>query len=819
MTKLPIGLKSNDNQAIAITAQLTLAEKASLLSGRNFWYLEGIDRFDIPSVMVTDGPHGLRKQNRQADHVGLNKSVPATCFPTASALASSWDTQLIEAVGVALGEQSAAEDVAVLLGPGMNIKRHPLCGRNFEYFSEDPLLTGKMAAAMIRGVQSQGVGTSAKHFAVNNQEHGRMYIDAIVDERSLREIYLRGFEIAITEAQPWTVMSAYNRVNGTFCSEHDWLLNQVLRQEWGFAGLVVTDWGATNDRVKGVAAGLDLEMPGNHGVNDALVEQAVLRGELNEEALDRAVARNVALSLAGAKLLRDTTSANQSSHHELAKQAVIQSAVLLKNEDNLLPLAKDLQIGVIGAFAKKPRFQGTGSSQVNPTQIDNAWDALCKLTDPTKLEYACGYDPKHSLLDHDLIAQAVGVATRMDTVILFVGLPSIYESEGFDRDHMDLPEQHNRLVEAVCSVNSRVVVVLSNGAPVAMPWANQTKAILEGYLAGQAGGGAIVDLLTGIANPSGKLAETFQFAHTDAPADLNFPGANRQVQYREGLYVGYRYFDSAKVDVAFPFGHGLSYTEFRYSKPTILNGTLSLTEPVKVCIDITNTGQMPGAEAVQLYQHALNSKIYRAEQSLVGFAKLMLAPGETKTATFNLDERSFAYFDQGHEAWTIESGEYEIRFAASSRDIRHTLQLTIAGTQSNANPSSIAIGASGPDLTHHHAIDDETFAAMLDKPVPAAEPIRPFHENSSVAEVAQTWLGAKIKARVVTEFKASMGGNAADETLNKMFDEMANNMPMRGLALFSGGKTNMSQIRLMLALLNHQYIHAGKLWWQSRRKS
>ncbi len=816
MASTAAGIKSKHNQARALVAQMTLQEKASLCSGKNFWFLEGVERLNLPSVMVTDGPHGLRKQNRQADHVGLNKSVPATCFPTASALASSWDLELLERVGVALGEQCVAEDVAVLLGPGLNIKRHPLCGRNFEYFSEDPLLSGKFAAALVNGVQSQGVGTSIKHFAVNNQEHARMFIDAIVDERTLREIYLRGFEIAVRESQPWTVMCAYNRVNGEYCSEHNWLLNNVLRDDWGFEGLVVTDWGATNDRVKGVDSGLDLEMPGSGGINDTLILEAINNGYLAEAALDRAVERNVALSLLGQDVHDNRLTADHPSHHHLAQQAAEQSAVLLKNDDKLLPLNTAATVAIIGAFAKRPRYQGTGSSQVNPTQLDNAWDAISAILPAEQLHYAPGYDPKTSVDDFRLIDEAVACAREADTVVLFAGLPTIFESEGFDRSHMDLPGQHNKLISAVCAANPNTVVVLSNGSPVRIPWIREPKAILEAYLSGQAGGGAVANLLFGIANPSGKLAETFALAQTDLPADKNFPGKNRQVQYREGPYIGYRYFDSADKPVLFPFGHGLSYTQFSYAEPQPSSAEFAQGETLSISVDITNTGAHAGAEVVQLYVKALRSAVYRPSHELKAFAKIHLAAGATGTVNLRLDDTSFRFFDQGHRDWVVEPGEYELQIGASSRDIRQVLNLQVNSTQ---QPSKVAKDIGGPLADNVFNVSDYTFAKMLNKPVPEPESSRPFHDNSSLQEVGETWLGARFKAKVAAGFKANMGGNSNDETLNKMFEEMANNMPMRGLALFSGGRTSMDDIRLMLALLNHRYLQAFKLWWKIRQAS
>ncbi|MFP6836887.1 MAG: glycoside hydrolase family 3 C-terminal domain-containing protein, partial [Pseudomonadales bacterium] len=512
-------------------------------------------------------------------------------------------------------------------------------------FSEDPLLSGEMAAALIEGVQSQGVGTSAKHYAVNNQEQARMFLDAVVDERTLREVYLRGFEIAVTRAQPWTVMCAYNRLNATFCSENDWLLNQVLRDEWGFDGLVVSDWGAANDRVRGVAAGLDLEMPGNGGVNDRRVAAAVTGGKLSEADLDRAVVRNVSLILAGAELADRTIALDQAAHHALAQRAAAECMVLLKNEDDLLPL-RTASIAVIGAFAKRPRFQGAGSSQVKPTRRECAFDALSTIFESSdgasgSLAYAPGYDPRHSEPDPGLIDEAVAVAQSAEVAVVFAGLPGIYESEGFDRQHMRLPEQHDRLIQAVCDANPNTVVVLSNGAPVEMSWVDAPKAIVEGYLAGQAGGAAVVDVLSGLVNPSGKLAETFPLKQADVPADRWFPESGRQVQYREGLYVGYRYFDTADVPVLFPFGHGLSYTRFKYADLELSQPGVDQGQPVRVSLSVTNTGAVAGSEVVQLYVNDIESNVYRPEQELRAFAKVALESGETRSVTFELGDRAF----------------------------------------------------------------------------------------------------------------------------------------------------------------------------------
>ena len=790
-------------QAEALVAQMLVEEKAAFCSGRDFWHTEADERLGVASIMLTDGPHGLRKQQGDADHVGIGNSVPATCFPTACALASSWDRDLLRDVGVALGEQCVAENVAVLLGPGMNIKRHPLCGRNFEYFSEDPLLSGELAAALIEGIQSHGVGACVKHFAVNNQEQGRMFVDAIVDERTLREIYLRGFEIAVRKAQPWTVMCAYNRLNGVYCSEHDWLLNQVLRDEWGFAGAVVTDWGAANDRVRGISAGLDLEMPASGGINDRRLVAAVRDGRLPEADLDRAVARNLSLALLGAELGEQPVALDQDAHHALARRAAGECAVLLRNEGPLLPLAPGGRIAVIGAFAKQPRYQGAGSSQVNPTRLDCAFDAIAATVgDDASLDYAPGYDPKHSEPDAALVAEAAAAAAEAEVAVVFAGLPGSYESEGFDRSHLALPEQHDRLIAAVCEANPNTVVVLSNGGPVAMPWVAAPKAILEGYLAGQGGGAALADLLFGRVNPSGKLAETFPLQQADVPADRWFPGTGRQVHYREGLHVGYRHFDTAAAPVLFPFGHGLSYTRFDYSHLELSADAFAQGGELAVSFTLTNRGDLAGSEVVQLYAHGAQSSVHRPEQELRAFTKVALAPGETRRVTLTLDDAAFAIYDTGAGKWIVEAGEYEIRLGASSRDIRLRTRLKV---QSSQRLSDAVRGVGGLDGS------DQAFAALLGKPVPSAEPSRPYHLNSSLGEIGETALGRFIRSKVASGFQKRMGVAEGDEATVRMFEAMANNMPLRSLALFSGGRLSFNGLAALVALLNHRLLTALRL--------
>jgi len=653
-----------------LISQMTLEEKASLCSGKDFWHTKGIERLGIPSIMMTDGPHGLRKQAAEADHLGLNKSVPSTCFPSAAGLASTWNKELINKVGVALGEECQAENVSIILGPGANTKRSPLCGRNFEYFSEDPYLSSQMAAHHIKGVQSQGIGTSLKHFAVNNQEHRRMSVDAIVDERTLREIYLASFEGAVKEGKPWTVMCSYNKVNGEYASENNYLLNEILKDEWGFEGFVVSDWGAVNERAYGLANGLDLEMPSSFGMGEKKIIEAVKNGQLSEEKLDRAVERILNIIFKAIDHKKEQAVYDQDAHHQLAREVAAESMVLLKNEDDLLPLKKAGTIAVIGEFAQSPRYQGGGSSHINPTKLDNILEEISIVAgEQTNILYAQGYDLNRDEVDVNLINEAKAVAQKADTAILFVGLPDQYESEGYDREHMQIPENHSQLIEAIAEVNPNVVVVLSNGAPIEMPWLGKAKAVLEAYLGGQALGGAIADILFGIVNPSGKLAETFPMKLSDNPSYLNFPGEGDKVEYKEGIFVGYRYYDKKDIEPLFPFGYGLSYTSFEYSNLTVDKKKLKDTDTVSVHVTVKNTGTRAGKEIVQLYIQDVESRVIRPEKELKGFEKVLLQPREEKTISFTLNKRSFAYYNVELKDWHVETGDFHILIGKSSRDI------------------------------------------------------------------------------------------------------------------------------------------------------
>lgn len=654
-----------------LISQMTLKEKASLCSGKDFWHLKSIERLGLPEIMVCDGPHGLRKQNAENKKVGIGNSYPATCFPTAVTTACSWDRDLIYKMGQALAEECLQHGVSVLLGPGVNMKRSPLCGRNFEYFSEDPELAGEMGAAFIAGVQSKGIGTSLKHFAGNSQEMKRMTSNSIIDERALREIYLRAFEKAVKKSQPWTVMNAYNLLNGTYCSENDWLQNKVLRDEWGFKGAVVSDWGAVNDRVAGLNAGNDLEMPSSGGVNDAKIVEAVKCGVIDETTLDERVDKLIDIILKGAANKKPGYKFDVKAHNLLSRQIAEQSMVLLKNDGNILPLKRveGEYVAVIGAFADNPRYQGAGSSIINPTMIDSGRRAF--NNSPISVKFADGYDRSGKRKNEDAyITEACNLAKNASKAVVFIGLTDDYESEGFDRSTMKLPDGHNRLVEAVSRVNDNVIVVLEGGSPVEMPWADDVKAILNAYLGGQSVAPAIVDVLTGKANPCGKLAETYPVCLKDTPTSFRYPDSKEDVQYRESIFVGYRYYDKVERNVRFPFGFGLSYTSFEYSDIKLKKKNLTKGEGAKVTFTIKNTGDVAGSEIAQVYVAKPESKIFRAPKELKGFVKIHLDPGEEKKVSVELDDRAFAFWNTATEDWCVESGEYKILVGASSMDIR-----------------------------------------------------------------------------------------------------------------------------------------------------
>lgn len=784
-----------DRQATALVAHMSVDEKTSLMSGSGFWHLQELKAHQLPSIMVADGPHGLRKQSHHSDHMGLTASVPATCFPTAVTLASSWDRELITEVGAAIGRECQAQGVSVLLGPGVNIKRSPLCGRNFEYYSEDPFMSGEMGSAFVNGVQSTGIGTSVKHFALNNQEAYRMVIDTLVDRRTLFEIYLPAFEKIVTLSQPWTVMCAYNRVNGIYCSEHEELLTHILRDRWNFKGLVVSDWGAVNDRARGVAAGLEIEMPSSKGVNDKRLAAQVRSGKFDEALLDRAAQRVTQMVLA-AQHNAAPQKVDVDAHHNLARKAATDGAVLLKN-NGLLPLSSEMSVALIGAFAETPRFQGAGSSQVNATKVDKPLDALIARLGQDKLTYAPGFDADLAGPDNDLIREAVAAASTADIAIILSGLPALYEAEGYDRSHLRQPEQIDHLIAAVAAVNENCVVVLSNGAPIEMPWHNEVAAILETYLAGQAGAHALVDLLFGDANPSGKLAETFPLALSDCPAQENFANHNRQLIYREGLNVGYRYFTSHDVGVLFPFGHGLSYTKFTYSDAKLRRDWSSLHENLEVGVTITNSGARAGAEVVQLYIRDVEATAYRPDRELKAFEKVMLQPGESRELVFALDKRAFAYFDVEQDDWTIEPGQFEILFASSCTDIRQSLVITV--------PEADGRNSSPQAEPRYVTMTDEQLV-RLGLIVSPAESVRPYHANSTLADIRHHWLGKRV-ANAALEFATKTTERQKETPVaQKMREEMIMSLRLKTVQIMSAGALTEKRFDLLLHALNNRWL-------------
>lgn len=746
-----------------IVSQMTLEEKAGMCSGFDFWHLKHVDRLGIPEVMVSDGPHGLRKQDDKGDHLGMNDSIKAVCFPPAALSACSFDRKLMEEMGETIGREAQANDVSVVLGPAVNIKRSPLCGRNFEYYSEDPYLAGEIAAAFVNGVQSQHVGTSIKHFAANNQEYRRMSNSSEVDERTLREIYFPAFETAVKKAQPYTFMCSYNQVNGTFASENKWLLTDILRGEWGFKGYVMSDWGAVNDRVKGLEAGLELEMPSSGGDNDAMIVKAVKEGTLKEEILDRAVERilRIIFEYADHRAPQEFT---MQKDHEEAQHIAEESMVLLKNEGQILPLKTSEKIAFIGGFAKKPRFQGGGSSHINCFKVTNAF---VSVPSDAQVVYAEGFSADKDFYDDALVAEALKAAAEADKAVIFAGLPDSFESEGYDRSHMKLPECQNRLIEEILKVQPNTVIVLHNGSPVEMPWLADVKGLLEAYLGGQAGGAAVANILYGKVNPSGKLAETIPLKLSDNPSYLNF-GGGEKMEYREGVFVGYRYYDTKEMKVAFPFGYGLSYTTFAYSNLKLSMKNPTEKDTVTVSIDVTNTGDIAGKEIVQLYVRDLTGSAIRPEKELKGFEKVFLNPGETKTVTIELDKRSFAWYNTDLHDWFAASGDYEILVGASSRDIRLTETLHLNSSQ---------------EIPMH------------------------VHMNTTLGELFRNPKTEKTAKELTEKYLSSMNGGeesvseaAAEAVTEEMNQAMMDSMPLRALSSF--GEFSREELEHIIEKLN-----------------
>lgn len=768
--------------------RMTLEEKAAILSGKSVWETREVRRLGIPSIFLSDGPHGLRKQAAAGDHLGLNESLSATCFPTAATIANSWNCALAGEIGEALGAEAVSMDVDVLLGPGMNIKRSPLCGRNFEYFSEDPYLSGKMAAAYVRGIQKKGVYSCVKHFAVNSQELRRMSMDAVVDDRTFREIYLTGFEIAVKEGNAKSIMSSYNRINGVYANEDAHLLKEILRDEWKFDGFIVTDWGGSNSHVEGVRAGSNLEMP-SPGLDSAReLIRAVKQKELAEEELDACVDEllDAVLALAG-KEKREKQAIDFAEHHRLAKKAALESAVLLKNEKHILPLEAGTKVALIGDFAISPRYQGAGSSMVNPTQVDSMAGLIGEY--PLQVVGVSRGYKRNGSTDEEKLREAVELAKTADVVIYCFGLNEITESEGIDREHMRVPENQITLLEALSDVNKHIVGVLSAGSPIEMPWQEKCEAILHGYLNGQAGAGAVWELLTGKANPSGRLNETYPICYENTPAARYYPSREKTSEYREGLYVGYRYYDTAGVKVQFPFGYGLSYTEFAYSD-------LEVSEK-EVSFVLTNTGGMDGAEVAQLYIGLPETEIFRPKKELKGFAKVFLKKGESRKVTIPLDDKAFRYWNTRTNQWEREGGSYQIMVGASVSDIRLEGNLLVKGTTSiNPYQKEILSSYFTGDVRN---VPDREYETLLGRPIPDGKWGGKLEINDAICQMyyAKSRLARWVYRMLEKKKKKSEMSGKPD--LNILF---IYNMPFRGIAKMTNGAVSMEMVYGIVDVVN-----------------
>ena len=748
-----------------LVSQMTLEEKAGLCSGQDFWHTKAIERLGIPAVMVSDGPHGLRKQDEKADHLGVNESIKAVCFPAASATAASFDKEMIYKMGEEIGDSCQHEKLSVVLGPAVNIKRSPLCGRNFEYFSEDPYLTGQMASAYIKGVQSKNVGTSIKHFALNNQEHRRMSSTSDADERTIREIYFPAFEMAVREAQPWTVMCSYNRINGVYASEDPWLLTDVLRKDWGFDGYVMSDWGAVAGRVEGVEAGLDLEMPGSGGINDAKIVEAVKSGRLDEKLVDLACERILNINYRYLENAKPETPWDMEAQHAFAADYAAQCMVLLKNEDGVLPLKAEDDVVFIGEFAAAPRFQGGGSSHINSFKVTSAVEAA----QGRKVTYVQGYSVERDEATDEQIAEAVAAAKKAACAVIFAGLPDSYESEGYDRTHMRLPACQNKLIEAVAAANPNTVVVLHNGSPVELPWIDKVKGVLESYLGGQAVGLAQVRVLYGEVNPSGHLPESFPKKLEDNPSWLYYGGEGNRTEYREGVFVGYRYYDKKNMDVLFPFGYGLSYTTFACSDLQLDASEITDQDTLKATVKVKNTGSCAGKAVVQLYAAPGEGDVIRPVRELKGFEKVELQPGEEKEISFTLDKRAFAYWNEELHDWYVPTGEYTVQIGQSSRDIEQCAPVKITSTTK---------------IRRHYDMNT-IFMDLMQDP----EAMKVF--GPMMKSIGEVFGGS-----------GDEDSSASEAISDDMTAAMLNYMPLRGLVSFVGDQIDVHEIEKLLDQLN-----------------
>lgn len=793
------------NKIKNLIAKMTLFEKASLCSGKDFWTTKPINRLGIPSIVMSDGPHGLRKENNEdtSGNVAMKNSFPATSFPPAVNMASTWNPDLITKVGKALGEQCLNQGVEVILGPGTNIKRSPLCGRNFEYFSEDPFLAGKMCVGYINGVESTGAGTSLKHFAVNNQESMRMTISAVVDERTLRELYLAPFEMAVKNSKPTTIMCSYNRINGVYSSDNKRLLTDILRDEWGYDGLVVSDWNAVSNRVQGIKAGMDLEMPSCGGRTDKEIVKAVLSGELKEEELDVVVERLLKFILKAEKAKDDGYFYNYREGHTLARKVADESIVLLKNEKNILPIDHREKITVIGSLAETIRYQGSGSSRINPYYLVSFFDYL--NSHKLEHEYKQGYKLSDNGYDEQLFNEAVETAKAGGKIVLFVGLTDSYECEGYDRKDLSLPESHSKLIEAISEVNDNLTVILLGGSPVEMPWIDKVHTLINAYLPGEAAGESIADILYGIVNPSGKLAETYPVHLEYFIGSQYYKGGPKTTEHREGMFVGYRYYDTAKKDVLFPFGYGLSYTTFGYSNLHISNSNIKDTDTVDVTFTVTNTGAVDGAEIAQLYVRDVESTVYRPLKELKGFKKVFLPAGASEVVTITLDKRSFAYYNVDIKDWTVESGEFEIMIGASSRDIKLSAIINVESTVNVAHKDMRETAPCYYNLDTATEVTDSEFEAVYGSTLPSNKPsLRgEFDLNTTIGELRCCAVGQIFCKLAPPIIKSQMPD--ADFTTMLMLQQGMEEMPLRGLNGVTSG------------LLDNTVIEGLLLWGNKHR--
>ena len=781
-----------DNRIREILSEMTVRQKASLLYGRDFWFIRGSEaNQSLPDIMMTDGPHGLRKQCGESDMIGMNESVPATAFPSGATTACSWDPDLLQKIGEALGEECVKENVAVLLGPAVNHKRDPLCGRNFEYFSEDPLLTGKLGAAMVRGIQSRGVGACVKHFACNSQENSRMYEDSIVDERALREIYLKQFEIIVKESDPWTMMTAYNKVDGKHCSENSRLMTEIARKEWGYQGLFMTDWSAMRDQIAAYRAGLDLEMPGTVQ-SDIDIENAVNCGALPEAVLDARAGKVIELLLKNKERKPKIPAGMIERHLTLAREAAEQSAVLLKNE-GVLPFPINEPLAVIGSFAKEPRYQGGGSSKINPIVLDCTFD--CLKSAGVLVEYAAGYGRNDTVSNAELIAEAVSLAKRHKNVALFVGLPEACESEGYDRDTMELPPAHIALIQAVLNANPQTAVILSCGAPITMPWKENAAAILLMYLAGCQGGAVCANLLLGKSNPCGKLAETFPLCYQDTPTHLYYNKHEDYAEYRESIFTGYRWYDATEKEVLFPFGHGLSYTHFGYYGLSCDKRAMGSDETVTITFHVKNEGKFAGKEIVQVYVSHENPTLFKAKKELKAFTKISLVPGESKTVRFTLGHSAFEFYNTKKGKWQVESGSYRIFIGASLRDLRLSADLSVTGESSENIPDYREMSPVYYDIAKQKGdIPEEQFLALAGHAKPKERDRSIITKYSPIKDLEYSQNGKAIFDSIVK--RASSNPDPELAQVNLM---VALEMPVMNMFM---GNSPRGEVQKMIDLAN-----------------